>query len=254
MGERWTGSSAPLVRARPPGSLRPIPGSGRRPGWRAHVSIVLGTILALAVLGACGNADTSANEPASTSAEEPSEGLESDSEPYSYGDDPALDELWDACDAGDGNACDELYSRAPSGSEYEQFGDTCGGRASGGTSCAEEVVDPLAGDVDAVCADALAALRDLPTSGADSEDFASQQVAIAQILHDLAEGLASLGAGDLSAAVERYAQANSDLAVAFDQGQFNTDAEYARIEQAGQEVADAASALGTSTCQELASY
>jgi len=44
------------------------------------------------------------------------------------GDDPALDELWVACGAGDGAACDELYFAAPSGSEYEDFGFTCGGR------------------------------------------------------------------------------------------------------------------------------
>ncbi|HSL58661.1 MAG TPA: DUF2510 domain-containing protein [Acidimicrobiales bacterium] len=45
-----------------------------------------------------------------------------------YGDDPALDALWDACEAGDGQACDDLYLRTPIGSEYEEFGATCGGR------------------------------------------------------------------------------------------------------------------------------
>ena len=48
--------------------------------------------------------------------------------PVTYGDDPELDELWDLCDAGDGVACDELWSRAPIGSEYERFGVTCGER------------------------------------------------------------------------------------------------------------------------------
>lgn len=45
-----------------------------------------------------------------------------------YGDDPDLDALYDACDAGDGAACDELYWSSAAGSEYETFGGTCGGR------------------------------------------------------------------------------------------------------------------------------
>ncbi len=49
-------------------------------------------------------------------------------EPMSYGDDPELDALWDACDDGDGAACDELFFISPIDSEYEEFGNTCGGR------------------------------------------------------------------------------------------------------------------------------
>jgi hypothetical protein len=45
-----------------------------------------------------------------------------------YGDDPELDALFDACDAGDGAACDELYWSSAANSEYETFGGTCGGR------------------------------------------------------------------------------------------------------------------------------
>ena len=45
-----------------------------------------------------------------------------------YGDDPALDALWDACDEGDVDACDELYWQSPIGSEYEAFGMGCAGR------------------------------------------------------------------------------------------------------------------------------
>ena len=54
-----------------------------------------------------------------------------------YGDDPALDALWDACAGGDMAACDDLYFEAPGGSEYEEFADTCGGRTDGGTLCRE---------------------------------------------------------------------------------------------------------------------
>jgi S1-C subfamily serine protease len=45
---------------------------------------------------------------------------------YTYGDDAYLDELWDACAAGDMAACDELYWITPVGSAYEAFGSTCG--------------------------------------------------------------------------------------------------------------------------------
>jgi hypothetical protein len=44
-----------------------------------------------------------------------------------YGDDPELDALWDQCAGGDLAACDSLWFDAPFGSEYESFGDTCGG-------------------------------------------------------------------------------------------------------------------------------
>lgn len=48
--------------------------------------------------------------------------------PCEYGDDAELDALWDACEDGDGQACDDLYFQSPFGSKYEAFGNTCGGR------------------------------------------------------------------------------------------------------------------------------
>jgi hypothetical protein len=47
---------------------------------------------------------------------------------FAYGDDPELDALYDECAAGDGVSCDDLYLNSPTGSEYELFGGTCGGR------------------------------------------------------------------------------------------------------------------------------
>ncbi len=44
-----------------------------------------------------------------------------------YGDDPVLDLLWDQCEGGNPQACDELFRDAPVGSAYEDFGRTCGG-------------------------------------------------------------------------------------------------------------------------------
>lgn len=51
----------------------------------------------------------------------------------SYGDDSQLDAMWDACEGGDMDSCDDLYFASPSGSEYERFADTCGGRQAEGT-------------------------------------------------------------------------------------------------------------------------
>ena len=50
------------------------------------------------------------------------------SDAFAYGDDPELDARYDACAAGDSVACDDLYINSPAGSDYEQFGGTCGGR------------------------------------------------------------------------------------------------------------------------------
>ena len=44
-----------------------------------------------------------------------------------YGDDRTLDLLWDACERGNPQACDELYTAAPLGSAYLEFARTCGG-------------------------------------------------------------------------------------------------------------------------------
>ena len=58
----------------------------------------------------------------------------------SYGDDPALDALWDSCAAGDGAACDELYWTSPLGSRYEDFGNTCGDRYPDGVLSCEDTL------------------------------------------------------------------------------------------------------------------
>lgn len=58
----------------------------------------------------------------------------------SYGDDPELDALWDACEAGDDVACDDLYWESPLGSEYESFGLSCAGRGCGGEEAAGAAV------------------------------------------------------------------------------------------------------------------
>ena len=51
-----------------------------------------------------------------------------DDPPMEFGDDEYLDELYIACENGDGDACGSLFWEAPFDSEYEQFGLSCGGR------------------------------------------------------------------------------------------------------------------------------
>ena len=48
--------------------------------------------------------------------------------PNTLGDDPELDRLWRACQDGLGQACDQLFEQSPVGSDYEQFGVSCGNR------------------------------------------------------------------------------------------------------------------------------
>ena len=58
-----------------------------------------------------------------------------------HGDDPHLDTLWDAWSGGDGAACDELSWSAQPGTDYAQFGQTCGGRTDGTVACVD-ALDP----------------------------------------------------------------------------------------------------------------
>ncbi len=44
-----------------------------------------------------------------------------------YGSDPELDALSDACEAGDDVACDDLYIQSPAGSDYEATAEANGG-------------------------------------------------------------------------------------------------------------------------------
>lgn len=70
---------------------------------------------------------------------DPSESATSASDqPSAFGDDPALDELYTACEGGDEGACDDLYLESPFGSDYEAFGSSCGGRAEGTTEFCDE--------------------------------------------------------------------------------------------------------------------
>jgi len=90
------------------------------------------------------------------------------SDASSYGDDPELDALWDACEAGDDVACDDLYWESPLGSEYESFAQENGGGSGGlfGSDPSEFRSDCASGDVFA-CVDLF-----LAASDADDEQLA----------------------------------------------------------------------------------
>lgn len=56
---------------------------------------------------------------------------------FTYGDDAALDALWDACEGGDMASCDDLYMESEPGSEYESFGGSCGNRQETDAYCVD---------------------------------------------------------------------------------------------------------------------
>lgn len=57
-------------------------------------------------------------------------------EPNDYGDDEALDKLWDACADEDWESCDQLFQDSPMDSAYEAFGASCGERTETEEDCA----------------------------------------------------------------------------------------------------------------------
>jgi hypothetical protein len=58
---------------------------------------------------------------------------------------PEFDDLAQSCYEGDMRSCDQLFNETPVGSDYEAYGDTCGGRwpISARPSCTQVITDPL---------------------------------------------------------------------------------------------------------------
>ncbi|KAE8762754.1 hypothetical protein [Georgenia thermotolerans] len=124
------GGYGPGGYATAPGSWGPAPKRSRTPMIVGIVVAVMGAVTGLGFLGYA-----VVREAASVGAES------------TYGSDEQLDYLWDACEAGDGQACDDLYWDSPSFSEYEDFGNTCGGREPDGVwSCADKYRAGASGD------------------------------------------------------------------------------------------------------------
>jgi hypothetical protein len=95
--------------------------------------------------------------------------------PFAYGDDAGLDGLWDECAGGARVACDSLAVDAPFGSEYREFGATCGFLAGGCAGLDTGQTTPPGDERDALrvnCeqGDPAACLELYETAGAGSDD------------------------------------------------------------------------------------
>ncbi|HZK04692.1 MAG TPA: hypothetical protein VFC82_02465 [Actinomycetaceae bacterium] len=94
--------------------------------------VAVGILYATGVLGGDGGEDASPT-PTQTATQAPTTTTtapDPTTRDGAYGSDPQLDGLWDSCAAGNMADCDELYWVSDFGSEYEEFGSTCGGTAS----------------------------------------------------------------------------------------------------------------------------
>ncbi len=104
--------------------------------------------------------------------------IAADGQPFTYGDDPWLDELWDGCNGEDFGACQMLYEEAPVGSEYEWFGGSCGGRLDSAEGCSlagapDVALEGLAQECDSGELLACDHLREEAPAGSDLAQFAA---------------------------------------------------------------------------------
>jgi hypothetical protein len=76
-------------------------------------------------------------------------------EPGDLGNDERFDRLADECFEGDPSSCDDLFRESDLGSEYEEYGNTCGGRTDEGQNggCTAIYPDPDFADLRDECAD-----------------------------------------------------------------------------------------------------
>ncbi len=138
-----------LLRAEEEVAPGPVVAASGRPGGfvRAHLRWVVAAVALLVILVVAagvlltrgdggGQADSRETGNQADGVAEEADGSATTRDPFvsgavegtGYGDDPALDALYDRCDEGDPVACDDLYLDAPIDSEYESFGSTCGNR------------------------------------------------------------------------------------------------------------------------------
>ena len=96
-------------------------------------------------------------------------------DPFTFGDDAALDSLWNGCEQGDLAACDDLFEDSPEESEYEDVGFTCGGLVPAGAS--GNCVAAALADLAAACSEGFNAecdaLYELSPAGSVDEAFGS---------------------------------------------------------------------------------
>ena len=116
--------------------------------------VAVGAIIALAGGGDDDDADTASDSGSSQTQDTGDSGEPTDPNPDDEfvppssppsGDDEALNALVDDCYGGDMGACDDLFLQAEVGSDYEDYGNTCGGRMPDprGRYCDGTVEDPI---------------------------------------------------------------------------------------------------------------
>ena len=122
--------------------------------------------------------------------------------PFFYGDDPAMDALWKRCAAGSQKACRQLAQRGVDGSDYQQYGATCGGRTVGGGCGGERYVADWGAEAEAVCRKVNANKGAPPSSvsGSQDADRALYLAWHATVLADAATRLRAIGAMSASEA------------------------------------------------------
>lgn len=106
------------------------------------------TLIALALtVAACSPEPAAVPEPTPPPAPAPAPAPEpapAPREPYTYGDDPTLDRLWDRCDNDDLDACDTLFWDSPLNSDYEAYAlDRIDELERSAPSTANDVVDEI---------------------------------------------------------------------------------------------------------------
>jgi hypothetical protein len=118
------------------------------------------------------SSSSSSSPQPSSSSPEPSGGSEevpAGQPPGTLGDDQVLDGLAEACFDADWAACDTLYFDSDVGTEYESYGETCGGRnepVAGG--CQDRYAPGESGDAGAIPAD-LPPATPAPTGIGDTD-------------------------------------------------------------------------------------
>jgi hypothetical protein len=165
------------------------------------LAAVVLAVIAFLALG--GDDDDPATEKASQSSDttdntdstEPSDTTGGGGGEGSYGSDPELDELYDSCEEGVYADCDLLYFDSPSGSEYQEFGDTCGNRNEPGELCAKLYADD-GGEDDGGDTGGLPDGVELP------DDYRQQLAEIYQTTFDLSTEQSECLAGKLVDAIE----------------------------------------------------
>jgi len=134
----------------PPGPLGP-PRAGRT-GGGPNIALIIAIVAVIAVvvggiffLVSGDDDDSTATDNTNEQSDDNGGGSEQSRPTSPPTGDTQFDGLAQSCFEGSMPSCDELYNETPAGSDYEEYGDTCGGRwpTSARPSCTEVISDPL---------------------------------------------------------------------------------------------------------------